>query len=358
MPHGKKMKFYQYLSERRIPVATPDNVIDEFGNCYFGTFESEFKAMDFLKANHPTALPNVFNKSKLTLWEATEINFGKLVLLTAVCDMALFGTALTVLYDKRTKKCVFWQEMFPSSKAVIAPTLLKGAETYSDTNGVKIHYVNNFERGEAIVSGYANNKENGAIDYRVKLTRVSKPSIVSIPFGPNRPLYSQKDLFAVEGYLEYNGERFYADDSTVAIIDDHRGYYPRKSHYDWVTTLGKKEIDGKEQYFGFNLTRNQSINQDDFNENLIWFEGKTTRLTPVVFRHENSHLWHVQDAYGMVDLYFDIGDEFLMRVPAKIIDINYHITFGELRGYICDPDGNQYALDGMTGIGEDKSLVF
>ena len=34
--------------------------------------------------------------------------------------MALFGTALTVLYDTRTKKCTAWQEMFPSSKAVIA----------------------------------------------------------------------------------------------------------------------------------------------------------------------------------------------------------------------------------------------
>ncbi len=64
------------------------------------------------------------------------------------------------------------------------------------------------------------------------------------------------------------------------------------------------------------------------------------------------------DTYGMVDLKFDIGDEFLMRVAAGIIDINYHITFGELSGYVCDPDGNKYILDGMPGIGEDKSLLF
>ncbi len=352
------MDFNDVLSPRRIPVPTPDDIVDEFGNCRFGTFESEFKKMSFLDINRPTSLPNVFNKSKLTLWEATELDFGKVVLLTAVCDMALFGTALTVLYDKRIRKCVAWQEMFPSSKAVIAPNLLNGAETYSDTKNVRIRYVNNFQRGEAIVSGTARSKAAGAIDYRVKLTRKSLPSVVSIPFAANRPLYSQKDLFSVEGYLDYNGERFFADEATVAIIDDHRGYYPRHSHYDWVTTLGKKEIDGREQYFGFNLTRNQSINQDDFNENLIWFEGRTTRLTPVVFKHETPTLWHVQDTHGMTDLYFDIGDEFLMRVPAKVIDINYHITFGELRGYVSDPDGRRYCLDGMTGIGEDKTLVF
>jgi hypothetical protein len=39
-----------------------------------------------------------------------------------------------------------------------------------------------------------------------------------------------------------------------------------------------------------------------------------------------------------------------------IIDINYHITFGGLKGYVRDTNGTQYILDGMTGVGEDKSL--
>ena len=353
------MDFKQYLSATRNAVPTPENVVDEAGKCYFGTFDKEFQNMDFLKVNRPSALPNAFNKLRLTLWEACEIDFDKVTLLTAVCDMALFGTALTVLYDKRTKKVTAWQEMLiPSSKAVIAKNLLNGNETYSKAKNVKVRFINDFQKGKAIVSGTCSSKKDGTIDYRVDLTRVSKPSIVSIPFGENRPLYSQKDLFSVEGYIDYNGERFHATSASAAIIDDHRGYYPRKSHYDWVTTMGKREIDGKEQYFGFNLTRNQSIDQDQYNENLIWFEGDTTLLTPVVFRHETDKLWHVQDVQGMVDLTFEIGDEFLMLVPAKIIDINYHITFGSLTGYVCDPDGNKYVLDGMVGIGEDKSLVF
>lgn len=352
------MDFRDVLSKKREAVPTPDNVVDELGNCYFGTFDKEFPAMDFLRVNRPSALPNAMNKTRLTLWEATEINFDHVVLLTAVCDMALFGTALTVLYDKRTKKVTYWQEMFPASKACIAPNLINSSETVSKGKKVKLTYVNNFQRGEAIVSGHASSSKNGEIDYRVKLSRVSKPSIVNIPFGANRPLYSQKDLFSVEGYLDYNGERFEANAATTAIIDDHRGYYPRRAHYDWVTGMGKREIDGKEQFFGFNLTRNQSINQDDFNENLIWFEGNSTLLTPVVFRHVGERLWHVEDTHGMVDILFDIGDEFLMKVTTGIINIDYHITFGTLKGFVCDPDGNKYLLDGMTGIGEDKTLKF
>lgn len=353
------MSFASILSEKRIPVATPENVVDENGKAYFGTFDKEFQKMDFLNVDRPSKLPNKFNKMKLTLWEAIEINLKDIVLLTAVCDMALFGTGLTVCYDKRTKKCTYWQDMFGKSSFTIADTLLNGDASESRGKSVKLKCVNHFENGEAFVTGNAKDDKAGtSINYDVKLERVSLPSVVSIPFDENRPLYSQKDLFKVTGYVEFNGVRYEADEESTAIIDDHRGYYPYVSHYDWVTTMGKKEINGEKKYFGFNLTRNQSINQTDYNENLIWFEGETSRLTPVRFEHIEYNKWHIRDVYGMVDIIFDIGDRFLMRVPAGVIDINYHITFGELSGYVCDEEGNKYILDGMAGIGEDKSLRF
>lgn len=350
--------FKKVLSKKREAVPTPENVVDESGKCYFGTFDKEFQKMDFLKVNRPSALPNVFNRFRLTQWEACEVNFDKIIMLTAVCDMGSIATALTIIYDKSKRKCAYWKAMLPSSKIVIGATLLNGAKTYSKSGKVKIKFINDFQKGEALAEGFSSDKKSGSVEYSIKLSRVSKPSIVNIPFRENMPLYSQKDLFSVEGYIKFNGERFTADGASTAIIDDHRGYYPRKSHYDWVTTLGKKEIDGKEQYFGFNLTRNQSINQDDYNENLIWLENDTTLLTPVVFQHKNDKLWHIKDEYGMTDVSFEIYDEFLMFLPLKLIDINYHITFGKLKGFVCSPDGKKYILDGMDGIGEDKSLVF
>ena len=39
------MSFTDVLSEKRIAVPTPENVIDEFGNCQFGTFDKEFPKM-------------------------------------------------------------------------------------------------------------------------------------------------------------------------------------------------------------------------------------------------------------------------------------------------------------------------
>lgn len=351
--------FEQYLSDKRLPVPTPESVVNENGKSVFGTFDKEFKNMNFLDVDKPSSFPNALNKYRLTLWEAVEVNFEDVTLLTAVCDMGIFGTALTLLYDKKSGKVISWAPILKKGQFAIAPNLLNGAVTFCNTRDDKITFINHFEDGKAAVKGMAKGK-SGIISYNVQLTRVSDPSVVVIPFGKNRPLYTQKDLFKVEGFLEINGKRYQANENTAAVIDDHRGYYPYRSHYDWVSTMGTAVIDGKKQYFGFNLTRNQSINQDDYNENLIWFEGSSTRLTPVKFEHigGDPFKWYIYDEYGMVKVYFDITDEHWMRVPGGVIDINYHVDFGTLRGYICKPDGTKIVLDGMTGIGEDKSLRF
>ena len=45
-------------------------------------------------------------------------------------------------------------------------------------------------------------------------------------------------------------------------------------------------------------------------------------------------------------------------IGGPILDVNYHIVFGEISGYVCDEDGNKYILDGMCGFGEDKTLMY
>ncbi len=355
------MDFKSILSEKRIPVDTPERIIDETGRAAFGTFKKEFKVLNCLDINHQSPyLPDFSNWFRRSMWEAVEINMKDYIFLLGINDMGIINTGLICCYDKKKKSLVYWRETLQKSRKQIkiAENLLDGTVTESKGDNVKAKIVNHFECGEAYISGEAFNSKKGFINFNFELERVSLPSVVSIPFGPNRPLYSQKDLFKCKGYMELNGERIETDPDCTAIIDDHKGYYPYWSHYDWLTTMGKREVDGKMQWFAFNLTRNQSMNQTDYNENLIWFDGKTSRLTPVRFEHLEYNKWRVKDVYGMVDVIFDIGDRCIIRLPAVVIDVNYHITFGEISGYVCDEDGNKYILDGMCGIGEDKSMRY
>ena len=60
----------------------------------------------------------------------------------------------------------------------------------------------------------------------------------------------------------------------------------------------------------------------------------------------------------MVNIEFYVYDIFRMIVHANpFVNIEYCISFGELRGYVRDEDGKKYILDGMLGMGEDKDLI-
>ncbi len=346
----------KYISPVRQSVPTPKSLIEN-GKAVFGTFDKEFEKMELLDCKKPVGrlFPGFLKKYRLTLWEAAEVHLDNGVLLSVVCDMGIFGMTLHVFYDKRKKKAYSWCTNLKSSDTTIAPNLLNGNVSEAKTKCSSIKYINNFQDGKCSFSGAHFNKTN-KIEYQFDLERVSLPCVVSIPFGPNRPLYTQKDLFKAKGRLVLNDEVFESNSHTTAIIDDHRGYYLYRAHYDWLTTMGRS-VNGEERFFAFNLTRNQSIDQEKYNENLIWFENKTSLLPPIKFAHNaEDTVWTIRDEHDMVDITFEIGDMYRMETHAGIFDINYHVAFGELKGYVRDLDGTKYILDGMMGMGEDKNL--
>lgn len=379
-------EYSKFIAPERRAVPTPKSIVKADGKCEFGTFDKEFEEMDLVKLKGPTALPNCFNRLKLTLWEATEVHLENGVLLAVVCDMGIFGKTMNVFYDKRTKKTYCWDTNLKSKDTKIAPNLINGAVAYAETPVSFVKYVNTFNEGKCELSGkhsgkclitagrpdktaVAAIKENyseASIEYSFKLTRLSDPCVVSIPFDKKRPrpLYSQKDFFKAEGKLIINGEEMLTTDDSTAVVDDHRGYYPRHAHYDWVTTLGKCDINGEKKYLAFNLTRNQSIDQDKYNENILWQEGKSSLLTPVTFTRnpetpdfKDYAEWFIKDEHGMVDIKFKVYSLNPMIMHAGVVNIDYYITFGELEGYVLDEDGNKYVLDGLMGMGEDKTLL-
>jgi hypothetical protein len=347
-----KKTYPDYISKKRIPVAPPEKLVVD-GQAVFGTFDSEIPVMNLLDLNNK---PQKKNLGKYTEWEALELSFEDFTLLTAVYATGPIGFTIMVFFDKALGKVTNkWIKIGLRSSAKVAKNLI-----YSDTEMYlgKTEYclTNRFKEGKAFCKANSKGK-SGEIDLEVELTNLSDPSVVSIPFGDNLPLYSQKNIFAVKGYVSINGKKYEANEKSMAIIDDHKGYYPHYAHYDWLTTMGKIEENGELKTFGFNLTRNQSINQDDFNENLIWLDKDSSPLPPVVFTHdeEDPSIWYVKDELGKVDVKFVIEDTFKIVANAGIIMMKYYLPFGKISGKVVDVNGKEYIVDGMMGIGEDKT---
>ena len=279
-------KYPSYISEKRRPVPTPDCIVEN-GQAHFGTFDKPFKKLNLIECEKPCGklMPDFMKKGRLTEWEAFEVHLDEGALVSAVYNTGPFGFSIFIWFDKRSGKIYKWRNIVPVKKAKVASQLV---DDYCELKVKKSEYVikNDLMNGKASAKGWTEGR-SGRFEIDMSVERLSPPSNVSIPFGPNKPLYSEKDFFKATGYIVVNGEKFVTNENSVSIIDDHKGYYPYLAHYDWLTTMGRCDIDGEKKYFAFNLTRNQSIDQDAYNENLIWVEGESFPLPPVVFERES-----------------------------------------------------------------------
>ena len=249
-------KYPSYISEKRRPVPTPDCIVEN-GQAHFGTFDKPFKKLNLIECEKPCGklMPDFMKKGRLTEWEAFEVHLDEGALVSAVYNTGPFGFSIFIWFDKRSGKIYKWRNIVPVKKAKVASQLV---DDYCELKVKKSEYVikNDLMNGKASAKGWTEGR-SGRFEIDMSVERLSPPSNVSIPFGPNKPLYSEKDFFKATGYIVVNGEKFVTNENSVSIIDDHKGYYPYLAHYDWLTTMGRCDIDGEKKYFAFNLTRNQ-----------------------------------------------------------------------------------------------------
>ncbi len=347
-------KYPDYISEKRRPVPTPKDLVEN-GEAHFGTFIDPFPAMSLLDIKKPCGnMPGLLKKGRLTVWEAFEINMDEGTLVSAVYNMNALGFNIMVFYDKAEDKVYSWQNFAPGYKCKVAPTLID-TTTSLVLKKSSLEIENHFEDGRCHAKGHAVNRKSGEFEFDMEAVRVSPPSVVSIPLGKPNPLYSEKDFFKATGYIKINGKTYKSNERTTVIVDDHKGYYPFHAHYDWLTMMGKVDIDGENKYLAINFTHNQSTNEADYNENLLWLEGESHPIPPVKFEKINKDYWRVYDDNGKVEVFFDMRKDFKMMLHLLVVDISYRLPYGYVKGFVTDTNGKKYIVDGMTGIGEDKT---
>lgn len=106
--------------------------------------------------------------------------------------------------------------------------------------------------------------------------------------------------------------------------------------------------------YGLNLTRNQAISPQVFNENCIWIGEKVYRLPYVEFTHlKNPDKWIIQSADKSVDLEFHPAKENSIKVNLGLIEVDYQAPYGRFGGTINLLDF-ELKIDGAFGMGEIK----
>lgn len=339
-------------------IDTPARLVEE-GRVRFGTCDGAIADVDLIDAQ-PWALPlpRVLRALRLKEWQAFQLGNARWFVAVALFDAKLLALAQVKVYDRERRTKHVFERKLPSW-ALRAPRNVIDSEMRWAGGGASLGFRNRLgeDRIELELAIPASGERPAIAGSIVLHAEGCEPQVVSIPFAPNRGMYSHKACLVPEGELRVGDEvvRFSASDG-YALMDDHKGYYPYVMRWDWVTGGG---MDAKGRRIGFNLTRNASIDPERFNENCVWIDGRRHLLPPVRFvrrRELQPEVWEVRDEAGEVAVEFVIEVDGDVRVNALVMESRYRGPFGRVQGHVRGPGGERIELDGMFGMGEDFYL--
>jgi hypothetical protein len=343
---------------RDIRTDTGELVTDGLFN--FGTYARPFTIVNPLDARNPLGfpVPRFMKYMRLKEWQAFQIGNERFFLLAVIYNSKAGCLLQFIAYDRKSgRKFAYEKKVLPWMASV--PSSLHDSIARTRTRGFSISVRNLLREGKIFI--------DIAIDAEKKLPPVNAhfealheagkvaPMAVCLPLGKNRAIYSHKCLMPARGELSLGNEKMHFDEkSSFAIIDDHKGYYPYNLRYDWVTGagfIGKKLV-------GFNLTANQVIDPEQFNENCLWAGNSLYLLPPVSFQRPDGieGEWHIGDEYGMIDITFTPVMKNDMHMNYGFAKIDYQGPFGRLRGWIKDSSGKKVPVDNLFGMGERKRV--
>ncbi len=335
----------------------PDQVFTH-PNYNFGQYTSPFKNVNLNEVRMSGPLP-FGHTFFLREWQAFQIFTEGYFGIMAIYNTKKVSLVQLILYDienqkkyKFEKKVLPWQLEIPNG-------LYKTRASYSSSNCNMLveHDVEN-SLLDIDVTIASSRKYPGA---ELKLkghhdTQRYTPIVVCLPFNEKRAMYSHKCLMPLEGTIKLGHHIIeLSQKNSHLIIDDHKGYYPYITKYDWITAAGFNE---QGQRIGFNFTDNQIQNKEKFNENGVWVDGQLSFLPPIKVSRPKGYqeTWYVKDKGGQVELSFKPIEHNAVNLNLLLLKSKYQGPYGYFNGVIHPKGKDKIIIDNFFGMGEDFYL--
>ncbi|QVK19899.1 DUF2804 family protein [Mycoplasmatota bacterium] len=252
-------------------VSAPKKPVED-GKFIFGIYNTPFEEVNMLDAKKiwKFPVPKFIKQLRLAEWEAFQLWDGHFFIMCVVGVSHIARNAITEIfvYDNNKETIIFKDFGLHKKSLLKRENALISSEVNLKTDKVDYRIINDLGNSNTI------SVEVKCEDFEIYFTgnhQTAIPLCYCMPFAKNRGLYSHKNYVEASGYMKIGDEMINFTKDARMNIDDHKGYYPFRNSYDWVTTSTKIDDD----FIGLNLTKNQILNPEKNNENVIWVNGKT-----------------------------------------------------------------------------------
>jgi hypothetical protein len=139
-----------------------------------------------------------------------------------------------------------------------------------------------------------------------------------------------------------------------AVFTINRAYYNLHSMSEFVIAAG--EINGKKFSFQIFTTKENAVDTDNINGNILCYDGECTPLPPVTITHPFglTKKWVIQDFENMVDLTFTPASDNRRDVSFLVLRSQLRTVFGTFEGVIKTKAGEDIVLHDFKGIAKNQ----
>jgi hypothetical protein len=355
------MESVMNLPQKTRPILPSPGRLVSDGRFNLGTFKEPFREVNPLAARIGGIIPQpeFFKASQLKEWQHFALVNGDYYISLVLFNAKKLGFAQVCIYDRRDRSIFFVEKKTAPWSISIPMTLFDGKAGYRG-RGFELTVRNCLDNGFHEIRFHVGARgDNPELSGRFTLfenLEESEPIVVCLPLGKQKALYSHKYICRLKGSLNIGRARSsFRENESYGLIDIHKGYYPYVMKWHWAT--GGAYQHGK--LIGFNLTNNQVKDQERFNENCVWIDGRIHLLPPVKFTFDSQDLmkpWKIADSGGTVALIFTPQVIRRVDINAVVMANRYRAPFGLFSGSLEIPTGESIDIKDHFGMCEDMYM--
>jgi hypothetical protein len=335
---------------------SPLQMVEKNGSINFGAYRTPFRNANILDAPLYTfPVPGFWKRFRLKEWQHFGIITQAYYFGMVIFDAKFLGASFFYAYD-RMKNTRFEHNRQTHGKSIHVAAQPYADACRFDAKGYRLRFENNLDQGfhrifMDIEEGKNRPSVQGEIMVHEDLT-VFEPLVQVSPITPVRPFYTHKAAVPASGRIRLGSRELVLErNACIALIDEQKTYYPYFAFWKWATAAGYR-TDGK--LLAFNLCRNMIADDEDYNENCFWLDGKISCLKAARFEYDDVlKPWKIHTTDGLLDLSFVPLGERAQSINAGMIRSDFHQPFGLYSGAFRDDRGVQHAMKDVFGLAED-----
>ena len=250
----------------------PEKLVDGAGDYILGCFNTPIKQANLLDAKSSICCPRMLKDLQLREWQAFQIKTDTHFVMIAIYNAKKMSLVQFIVYNLELKFKLKYEKKVFSWELTVPDSLHGSYASYQSADfSIRVDHdlTSNLLNIDVSIQDFESMPPVQASFKGVHDTGRYTPMVVCNPFSSEAVMYSHKCLMPAEGRLRLNTEDIlFPLGHSQLIIDDHKGYYPYVTTYDWVTSLGlttpaegegqnSQGEGGGRRLVGFNLTNNQ-----------------------------------------------------------------------------------------------------